>query len=60
MLFIAYMGKAYPSEGERFREWKKMAKNAGIPIVENPDLARERHARMMAVVQAELGGGLDG
>lgn len=59
-MFITYIEKSYDVEAERMREWKKLAKAVGVPIVENPRLVAERHKRAMEVVRRELGSGDDG
>lgn len=53
------MARAFPDEGKRVREWKKMAESAKIPIVEDPDVVAERKRRMLAAVEAEFGDEFD-
>jgi hypothetical protein len=55
LVTIAAINKAYPDEGKRTREWEKMAKSAGIEIIEDPEVTAARRDRMLAAMEAEFG-----
>lgn len=53
-MVIQHVNRIFDDEMEQQREWKKMANSLGIPIVESPHLAKARHARAMAQVEADF------
>jgi hypothetical protein len=55
---LALMERAYPKEPERLREYRKLAKQSGIPVDEDPELAEERRRAAMAQIEADFGGDL--
>lgn len=55
IVLIGWMEQVYPDESKRLGEWKKIARKAGVEIVEDPRLKAQRHARAMAIVESEMG-----
>lgn len=56
LVVIAQIERVYPEVPERFRQWKSMAKHFGVEVVEDEELAADRLARQLALVEAEFGG----
>ena len=52
---ISYIDSLFDDAMERAREWRKMAENLHIPIVEDEALKKKRHDDAMAAIQAEYG-----
>lgn len=58
-LAIGAFRKMHPDEMARAREWKKLADDLGIEVVENDDLAKQRFESAMKAVHADLLGDED-
>lgn len=49
------MEMAYPKDLERAGEWRKMAERFGIEMEEDPELVRQRRAKVQADLEAMFG-----